>query len=149
MKKSFNKLCSKLYANFTSIKKCTKYSKIDCSALPQLSILESYNIYDLMKMAWQVVLSAIRYSPNIQIFHIQYSHIQYSYWVADTERCKTFLKYSFIDLEQPDNNSNEWPDLYKQWVSTYSDLGFKVYFMLEISICKSNKYVQPCNCFMA
>ena len=30
MKKSFNKLCSKLYANFTSMEKCTKYSKIDC-----------------------------------------------------------------------------------------------------------------------
>ena len=60
----------------------------------------------------QLVLSAIRYSPNIQIFYIQYSHIQY--WVADSERRKTFLKYSFIEREWSDDYCSEWPDLYAQ-----------------------------------
>ena len=68
--------------------------------------------------------SNILYS-NIHIFNIQY-------WVADIERCKTFLKYSFIDLEQSDNNSSEWPDLCKQWVNTYSNVDFKSLFHVRI-----------------
>ena len=59
------------------------------------------------------------------------------------------LIHSFIDFGADWQRKVEWPDLYKQLVSTYSDLGFKVYFMSELSICKSNKYVQPYNCFMA
>ena len=46
--KSFNKLCSKLYANFTSIKKCTKYSKIDCCEAPCKSLAVQFSeFYEL------------------------------------------------------------------------------------------------------
>ena len=56
MKKSFNKLCSKLYANFTSMEKCTKYSKIDCCAALTIGI---YFLGTIVPRKYMPIFSAV------------------------------------------------------------------------------------------
>ena len=63
-----------------------------------------------MAKSRQIVLSATRYSPNIQIFKYLIFNIQY--WVADSEQHQTFSKYSFIERDQSDDYNSQWPDLY-------------------------------------